>query len=119
MKRLCFLTIVIIISGCFPETSSMKRDALNERCTWMGRETALFAAARDKGTTRDQAMKQVESVNLQEPEQARENREHLGLPDERTDLREVVRQVYDANPSTPPDQLAAKVNSECSSASAQ
>ncbi len=119
MKRLCFLTVVIMLSGCFPETSSMKREALNERCAWMGRETALFADARGKGTTRDQALKQVESADLQEPEPARENREHLRLPDERTDLREVVRQVYDVNASMPPDQLAAKVTSECSAGAAQ
>ena len=84
----------------------------------MGRETMLFAAARDKGTTREQAMKQVEEIDLQEPEPARQNREHLGLPDERSDLREVVRGVY-ANASMPPDQLAQKVNSDCSAAGTQ
>jgi hypothetical protein len=97
----------------------MKRDALNERCAWMGRETVLFAAARAKGTTREQAMSQVETVDLHEPNQAAENRAHLGLPDERTDLRDVVRRVYDADASIAPDQLGAQVAGECSSSSAQ
>lgn len=80
----------------------------------MGRETLAFAAARVKGTTRDQALRQVNTVDLNEPEQARKNREDLGVPDERTDLRDIVNKVYDADPSIPPDQLAGKVNSECS-----
>ena len=97
----------------------MRRDALNERCAWMGRETLLFAAARAKGTTRDQALKQVESVDLQEPPQAAENRQKIGVPDERSDLRDIVNKVYEADPAMPPDQLAAKANDECSASVSQ
>ena len=106
--------LFFVLSGCpMPQSAKVAHEAMEERCAWMGSETVLFAKARDQGTKRDQAMQQIDSIDQQAFARGGENRAQLGLPDEKTDLREIVHQIYDDNPSTPSDQLAQKVKSSC------
>ncbi len=108
------LAFALACSGCWwPETSSMRHEALGERCRWMGQETLLFAQARDKGTVREDALKQAAVAEANEPQQARDNRQTIGVPTAADDIREIVHQVYEVNPKTPPDDLAARVGGGC------
>lgn len=114
-----FLTatsLATLASGCWwPETASMRREALGERCTWMGTETRLFAEARDKGTSKEDALKQASVAEANEPQQARDNRQEIGVPSAADDIREIVHQVYELNPKGSPDDVAQQVASRCNS----
>lgn len=97
----------------------MRREALSERCNWMGAETKLFAEARDEGTGKEDALKQAIVAEANEPEQARSNRQAIGVPGAGDDIRQIVHQVYDVNPKMPPDDLASQVAGQCNASTPQ
>jgi len=119
MKRFLLLTIVAATIAACSHAAADKREAMNERCLWMSSQAGIFAQARDKGSTRQATLDTIAIAQANEPEESRQNREKMGLPDQSSDMREIVRQVYDVVPSLPPDQVATKVSNDCRAQIAQ